>query len=148
MYTRVCFSHVNSFQETEKCYYYDQLNLRRKMLTTGEVDEEYEKEFMEKQFQIDVEVAINDAELRHALEDDEQVGGNVLASASRDAETTVADLSFSITRSGKVRKTDSRNDAGTQTEYIYQNTLPLRHGYRQGTLVRNKSLVQPKSSRY
>ena len=44
---------VDTFEETEKCYYYDQVNLTRKMSITNEIDEEYEKKCRERQLEMD-----------------------------------------------------------------------------------------------
>ena len=47
-----------------------------------------------------------------------------------DLEVSESDLSFSMNRCGRVRKTESRNNVSTQTEYVYHDALLLRHGCR------------------
>ena len=58
---------VDKFEETEKCYYYDQVTLTRKMSITNEIDEEYETECRERQLEVNMELDRDNVELNHAL---------------------------------------------------------------------------------
>ena len=59
---------VDKFAESEKCYYYDQINLTRKMPITNEIDDEYEKECREsRQQEVDLELERDNVELYYAL---------------------------------------------------------------------------------
>lgn len=124
-------SDPNNFHESEKKFYFDQLDYSsRKMYLSEEIDEEFEKEEEEKRLAQNERLNAIESELSYIYDDvDEVEDVDKSKNEVNDVDlnsTLVTDVS--INRSGAVRvKSVNVDDASTQTTNEYFDQPEIRH---------------------